>query len=243
MCLWTKLCPVTAIAAGASASRLTAHTAEILPVNVFANLLAGKKQTVVVYGTSLTAGGAWAVAMKDWFEAQYPGQVTFYNSAGPGQNSDWGLKNLQKRVLNYQPDLVLVEFAYNDAHEKFKMPVARGATNLDKIVDLIKESRPECDVVLQVMNVGWDAPNGKLSHSSRPELNAFNDNYRTCAATKGLAVLDHFPVWLKLHETDQSRYERFVPDGTHPSKEGSLAVTWPTIKGFLERAEATAKQK
>ena len=243
LCQLTQLLAFMAIATGLLISAATARGEDVLPVKVFSNLRAGQKQTVVVYGTSLTAGGAWAVAMKEWFEAQFPGQVSFYNAAGPGQNSDWGLLHLQERVLSHLPDLVVVEFSYNDAHEKFKMPVSRGAANLGKIVDAIKASRPDCDIALQVMNVGWDAPNGKLSQSARPELSAFNENYRTYAAAKGLPFIDHFSVWLKLKESDQPRYQRFVPDGTHPSKEGSLAVTWPTIKALLERADAAAKRK
>lgn len=157
---------------------------DVLPVKVFSNLRAGQKQTVVVYGTSLTAGGGLGWGDERMVRGAIPRTGLFFNAAGPGQNSDWGLLHLQERVLSHLPDLVVAEFSYNDAHEKFKMPVSRGAANLGKIVDAIKASRPDCDIVLQVMNVGWDAPNGKRSQSARPELSAFNENYRTYAATK-----------------------------------------------------------
>lgn len=220
---------------------LTGHAAPSDPAKPFRNLAAGKKQTVVVYGTSLTRGGAWANATKQWFDQTYPGQVTFINSGGPGQNSDWGLTNLKSKVLDHHPDLVFVEFAYNDAHDKFQMPVERGAANLTKIVEGIRAQNPDAVIVLQTMNIGWDAPNGNRSLSVRPDLERFNDNYRTIAREQGLTLLDHYVVWKKLKETDPATYKKYVPDGTHPGPAGSLAVTWPTIQAWLEATRASAK--
>jgi lysophospholipase L1-like esterase len=225
------LCLLAAAAAG-----------EVLPTTCFANLAAGKAQTVVLYGTSLTAGGEWAVATKAWFAERFPGKATVINSAGPGQNSQWGLANLEERVLAHQPDLVLIEFSYNDAHEKFKLTVAQAAANLDAIVRGIRAKRPACDLVLQVMNANWDAPNDKRAMSSRPQLAAFNDNYRAYAKANALPLIDHFPAWQALKERDPELFQRYLPDGTHPTKEASLAVTWPAVKGLLERAAQAAKR-
>lgn len=220
-----------------------ADAGEVLPTACFANLRDSKAQTIVLYGTSLTHGGEWAVATKAWFAERFPGKATVINSAGPGQNSQWGLANLDERVLAHQPDLVLMEFSYNDAHEKFNLTVAQAAANLEAMVRGIRAKRPSCDIVLQVMNANWDAPNGKRTMSARPQLASFNDNYRACAKAHALPLLDHFPAWLALKEKDRELFERYVPDGTHPTKEGSLAVTWPAVKGLLERAAQGAAKR
>jgi acyl-CoA thioesterase-1 len=201
---------------------------------VFRELAAGKSQTVIVYGTSLTHGGQWAVAMKGWFDKEYPGQVKFINSGGPGENSDWGLANLKSKVLDHKPNLVLIEFSYNDAHQKFKMPVERGEENLRKIVEAIRAQDPNTTIVLQTMNVGWDAPNGKGSFSIRLDLESYNENYRRLARELGLPLLDHYAAWKKLKDMDPETYQRYIPDGTHPEAEGSLSVTWPAVKAWLE---------
>lgn len=203
---------------------------------IFTALKNGEKQTVVVYGTSLTAGGAWAVELKKWFETNYPGLVTFVNSGGPGQTSDWGVTNVAKKVIEKKPDLVFIEFAFNDAHEKFNLPVEKGAANLDKIVQSIQQANPKTTIVLQTMNVPYDAANGNRSASARPKLQEFNDNYRKYAQAHGLPLLDHYVAWKKFAEADRAKYEKVVPDGTHPNAEGSLAVTWPGIREWLDRA-------
>ncbi|MFA6287218.1 MAG: SGNH/GDSL hydrolase family protein [Opitutaceae bacterium] len=236
--------PPLCVALGLLLSCLPTLTSASTPPSstaMFRNLEAGKTQTVVVYGTSLTHGGQWTVATKKWFDEQYPGKVKFINSGGPGQNSDWGLKNLKSKVLDLHPDLVFVEFSYNDAHEKFKMPVERGASNLARIVEGIRAQNPGTVIVLQIMNVGWDAPNGNRSLSVRPDLEQYNDNYRKFAREQGLPLLDHSVEWKKLKATDLGKFKWYIPDGTHPSPEGSLAVTWPTVKTWLETARASAK--
>jgi lysophospholipase L1-like esterase len=200
----------------------------------FENLQVGKKQTVVLYGTSLTSGGEWAKAVKTWFDVTYPGLVNVINSAGPGQNSDWGLKNLNGRVVNHQPDLVFLEFSYNDASEKFQLPLERGMQNLDAMVKALEGFDPGLTIVIQIMNIGWDAPNGNRSQSTRPQLEAFNDNYRTYARIHSMTLLDHYPNWRKLKETEPQVFQSYVPDGTHPNAMGSLKVTWPVVKEWLE---------
>ena len=198
------------------------------------NLKAGKMQAVVIYGTSLSHGGAWAKATKKWFDNRYPGTVKVINSSGPGQNSNWAVENLGDKVLNLRPNLVFIEFSYNDSVDRFHLPVERAAANLESMVQAIQKADPTTLIVLQVMNVGWDAPNNKRSFSTRPELEKYNDNYRACAKAHALPLLDHYPNWLRLKESNPSRFQSFVPDGTHPNEEGSLAITWPTVQAWLE---------
>lgn len=209
---------------------------------IFNNLNAGRSQTVVAYGTSLTHGGAWVSAAKEWFNQQYPCKANFINSGGPGQNSDWGVHNLKTKVLDFHPNLVFVEFSYNDAHDKFHMPVQRGAANLEMIVECIHAQNPEIVVVLQIMNVGWDAPNGNRSHSVRPKLELYNDNYRSLAHARSIALLDHSIAWSTLKTNNLEQFKKYIPDGSHPSEEGSLAVTWPAVRTWLEANRASAKE-
>lgn len=205
----------------------------------FQNLQAGKKQTVVVYGTSLTFYGPWPGMIKDWLDASYPGLVTLINSGGPGQNSTWGLANVQAKVLVNHPDLVFIEFSYNDAVERFHLTPAQAADNLDKIVAAIHAQNPATAIVLQIMNVPWDAPSTPAL-TKRPDLETYNNNYRTYAHDHNLPLLDHYPAWKHFEETEPDKFHADIPDGTHPNKDGVLLVMWPAIKDFLEKSRAAA---
>jgi peptidoglycan/xylan/chitin deacetylase (PgdA/CDA1 family) len=45
---------------------------------------------------------------------------------------------------------------------------------------------------------------------------------------------------VKLQTEDDARYKRWLPDGTHPIAEGSLAITWPAIEAMMEKARIAA---
>jgi len=199
----------------------------------FEKLHRSSPQTVVFYGTSLTHSGSWTRAAKEWFDTKYPGLVSSMNCGGPGQTSDWGVRHLTEKVLDHNPDLVFVEFSYNDAHNKFQMPVEKGYGNLDEIVSGIREKNPQCVVILQIMNPPWDAP-GKTSASDRPRLEEFNDNYRRYAREKHLPLIDHYPSWKELEKTAPEQFRKYIPDGSHPSGEAGLVVVWPAIQRWLE---------
>jgi acyl-CoA thioesterase I len=205
----------------------------------FQKLKSGEKLTVVAYGTSLTYGGQWARELGKWFQQKFPGQVTLVNSGGPGQNSDWGVKNLEAKVLTNHPALVVVEFSYNDAVTRFNLSVEHCKTNLDTIVQGILKQNPDAAIVLQTMNAPWDSPKKDGSPSalqSRPNIDAYNDNYRVYAKEYGLPLVDNYPDYLKIRETEPEKYHKWLSDGSHPNAEASLAITWPNIRALLEAA-------
>lgn len=205
----------------------------------FQRLEKGGKQTVVLYGTSLTIGGEWARAMKAWFDETYPGQVTFVNSGKGGASSEFGVKNMEPRVLAHRPDLVVIEFSYNDAVDDLISP-EKAWGNLDRMVSRLREQNPSVAVVLQIMNVGWDTKPDHLPFTRRPRLETFNENYRRYARENDLPLVDHYPIWLRLKEQENEKYRSYLPDGSHPTPEASLAVTWPAVKTLLEAAQASA---
>ena len=222
--------------------RAAGATTEPLPVTVFKNLLAGKKQTVIVYGTSLTINGAWAKAVGDYFENQFPGQVTFVNSAKAGMHSDWGVENLQERVLSKKPDLVFIEFSMNDAATQNNVSMEKSQANLDNMVGALRKQNPQVDIVLQTMDVAWDSPKTpeKKYGSQRPNLEAYYEVYRRYAHEHDLPLVDNYPNWLKLQKEKPEEYQRMVSDGIHPHSGPSMAVTWPAVEALLEKARNAA---
>lgn len=213
-----------------------------LPTSVFQNLASGKKQTVVVYGTSLTIGGAWAGSLGEYWDKHYPGQVAFANAAKSGMHSRWGVENLAERVLAKNPDLVFLEFAINDASTKNQVSLDQSAANLDAMVRALRQKNPKVEIVLQTMNPAYDSPRvpEKKYGGDRPQLEAYYDGYRDYARQHALPLVDHYPAWKKIQRDDPQRFEDMVPDGIHPSGPASVAITWPAVEALLERARAAA---
>lgn len=217
-------------------------TKEVLPLTVFKNLQAGKKQTVLVYGTSLSINGEWAKAVKEYFDRQFPDQVTFVNGAKAGMASKWGRENLQARVLDTKPDLVFIEFAINDASKNNGISVEQSRANLDNMVTVLRGQNPQVDIVLQTMNAVWDSPRSapKKYGSDRPNLAAYYEVYRRYAREHELPLVDNYPNWLRLQQENVETYQQMVPDGIHPSAPVSKAVTWPAVESLLEKGRKGA---
>lgn len=194
-------------------------------------LRADHPQTVVVYGTSLTAGGAWVRFMQQELEEQCPGDLTLINSGGPGEHSRWGLANLQEKVLDHEPDVVFLEFSINDSSARYDVTMEESRRNLETLITRIKAARPECEIILQVMNP--TIPREKGHKSYRPQYAAYQQIYREVAAEQGLLLIDHVPAWQAVLVSGVDAFEKVVPDGVHPLPEGERAYTMPALRKAL----------
>ena len=192
-------------------------------------LQAGLPQKIVGFGTSLTAGGpdSWLTTFTAGLTAAYPGLVTVINSGGSGQNSDWGVANLQSKVIANNPDVVFIEFATNDAVTRFNLSPAHVRANVETLVAQIRSAFPECEIILQVMN---PVINSMLADTSqRPFLQRYQQIYRDVASERGLKLIDHMPAWQALLDAGTSGFVTYVPDGLHPNNLGYQKFVAPVI--------------
>ncbi len=200
------------------------------------NLNAGKQQTLVVYGTSLTAGGAWVGQLQKALDERHPGQVTLINSGKGAMWSKWGADNLDTRVIQKKPDTVLIEFAINDAFLPYKTSVAEARSNLTNMIDRIVASKPETEIILMTMN-----PPIGVHLELRPTIRDYYQMYRDVAKERKLKLIDHYANWEPIMKKDRALFDKYVPDGIHPGTEGCTRVITPAIlKGLGIKAEPTA---
>ncbi len=208
------------------------------PSAMISGLDGGASRRIVVYGTSLTAGGAWVSQLGNWLAARYPGRVVLINSGLSGKNSAEGLTQLQTKVINHAPDTVFIEFAMNDAFRHTDgtpgLSVEQARSNLNAMIDAILAHNPSCEVILQTMNTVWNSPQGSnQSATLRPDLDDYYGMYRDVAAGRGLMLIDHHRNWQTLHQEDPAAFQAFVPDGVHPVAAGYTSVTLPLLKWKL----------
>ena len=86
--------------------------------NVMAKIEAGRPVRIAYLGGSITEMDGWRRLSREWLQAQYPA-CTFSetHAAIGGTGSSLGVYRVGEHVLKYDPDLVFVEFAVNDAAE------------------------------------------------------------------------------------------------------------------------------
>lgn len=195
------------------------------------HLEAGEKLTIVTYGTSLTAGGAWVKQLAEVLEQQYPEQAKIINSGGSGKWSDWGVANLQKRVIDKKPDVVFMEFSMNDCVERFQGSVAIAKKNLETMIDGILQSNKKCKIILMTMTPGDAYPVGHTSY--RKDIVKHYDMYREVANERKLLLIDHYPSWKKLQTEEPEKFKLFVPDTIHVTPKGCAEIVTPSIVSAL----------
>ena len=131
-----------------------------------AKLEAGKPQTIVTYGTSLTAGGDWVAQFNAALDEKFPKLATIVNSAQGGMWSKWGVDNLDARVIAKKPDVLFIEFSINDAYLDYKTSAEDARKNLESMIDRTLTALPGCEIILMVMN----PPTGDRDHFSPSAL-------------------------------------------------------------------------
>ncbi|MEN0053819.1 MAG: SGNH/GDSL hydrolase family protein [Mucilaginibacter sp.] len=191
------------------------------------NLQAGKHQTLVVYGTSLTAaagGQAWVGAVAAELNGKYNNNLTVYNSAKSSMWSTWGVQHLEDSVINKKPDAVLMEFSMNDAFLDYKTNVELAKLNLNYIIDRIKLYNPDCEIILQTMNIPIHG-----HATQRPNLDKYYELYREVAKKRKLLLIDNYPHWKAILDQGETTYLKYVPDGIHPDADGARKIIAPFV--------------
>lgn len=92
---------------------------------VIKKLQANEMVTVAYIGGSITQGtsagpaACYAKLTSDWLQQKFPGATIDYLNAGIGATGSFiGASRVDKDVLDYNPDLVFVEFSVNDTTER-----------------------------------------------------------------------------------------------------------------------------
>lgn len=185
-------------------------------------LKSGKAQTIVTYGTSLTAVGAWVGQLDQVLQQQFGEKAKLVNGAQGGANSDWGVKSLEQKVLKHKPDAVFIEFAINDAVSRRRTSVDDARGNLEKIITRVLEQNPQCEIILMTMNV-------PVGHTGvqRPNIDAYYQMYRDVAQERGYLLIDHNKNWKKLLAENPGKYLQHMPDAIHPVYAAALGVITP----------------
>ncbi len=193
--------------------------------NVLAKLNAGRDVKIAYFGGSITAASGWRPKSLKWFQQTWPNaKISEINAAISGTGSDLGVYRNQQDVLNFKPDLVLVEFAVNDGGASPEN-IWRG---MEGIVRQTWKANPETDIAFVYTFQGEQANDLKAGNHPRSAsaMEKLADYYNIpsiSVAFKISQMLQEGKLWV-VPEKDEAGKDKPTPDGvmlfstdsTHP---------------------------
>jgi lysophospholipase L1-like esterase len=230
---------------------------------ILARLERGESLVICAIGTSVTgdyydpvakatAQSAWFPLMGQWLNTLYAGKITLHNEGIGGAASKYtvtyrhpgsGLDVQLERALAHNPDVLFVEFAPNDAYVPYGISPQMSRDNLQEMIDRTKawakRRQKTVDIIIQTMI------NAVGEHATpRPNLEAYYQGYREVAAANGLLLIDHYPNWVKLYdsEPDHATWNSYMSNKIHPNELGAKRVILPEIQRALKRQAAQRKK-
>jgi acyl-CoA thioesterase I len=159
-----------------------------------------EKCKLVVFGDSISAGAGasstfhappyqppYVGLLEDGLRARYGADLIVSNISEGGQDTTWGVKTAA-RVADESPDLVLIAFGMNDAGRA--IPAAAYAQNIQKMMDVIREKKPDTEFLLVTTMIG----NAEWAQLTFPRFGEYRDALARMAGP-GVAVADVTSVW------------------------------------------------
>lgn len=153
--------------------------------------------------------------------------VSMINAGVSGGGAGGGLERLERDVLVHHPDLVIVNFALNDAMGGLeRLPVYEK--NMRAIMERVLASGAECmlltpnrmcayvapaihdEVLVNVAKAAAEIQNGGV-------LDAYVDAARRIAGELGVAVADAYAVWNRLEQAGVDTTAMLINDINHPN--------------------------
>ena len=182
---------------------------------------------IVAFGTSLTAANAWPEGLATALADCLGHAVEIRRVARPGAGSAWALGQIGQ-VAAAAPDLVLIEFAINDADILDGVAPARALAQHEALVAGLGAALPGVRLMLMTTS----PVSGILRQAQRPRLARHYADYRRLADRSGIALADLAPRW-------QAALAAGLPapaDGLHPDDAATAAVAVPALAALIGHA-------
>lgn len=120
-----------------------------------------KKQSahILLYGDSIAAGANssamskaepnlpnWGILIVERLKGYYNTAIRFTNTAVGGKDSKWGLINVEKEVVDHNPDLVIIAFGMNDGTGRVSPETFKE--NISGIIKSVRAKNEKAEFIL-----------------------------------------------------------------------------------------------
>jgi acyl-CoA thioesterase-1 len=182
---------------------------------------------ILALGTSLTQRGDWTEVLGERLTACRGAPVVVTKLALSGASSRWGEPALERELkIGPVPDLVLIEFAVNDAHLGRLVSPAESRRRHTAMIEAAQRAGASVALLTMTKVHGLEA-------AQRPFLAVYRSQYGLLAETTGASVIDTLPPWKQLSE---EMLRAYVPDGSHPTAEAMRTLLVPALLSALKPA-------
>ncbi|SDN00535.1 SGNH/GDSL hydrolase family protein [Kriegella aquimaris] len=181
---------------------------------------------IAYLGGSITAQPGWRIHSFNWFKENYPEtEFVEINAAIGGTGSPFGAYRLKDQVLQYNPDLVFVEFAVNDSNTNPE-EITRS---MEGITHQIWKQNPEIDIcfIYTIKEDFLDIYKKYSLPSSIATMEKIAEHYQIPSINFGPEVLrrvDEGKVLFKGNKETNDSIVVFSPDGVHPYPESGHKI-------------------
>jgi acyl-CoA thioesterase-1 len=185
--------------------------------------------TLVVFGTSLSSAPrySWpddlAAALGTCTATTSNHLPKVQRVTKAGANSTWGLENIDI-VSQAKPDLVIIEFAINDADLLDGVTPERSRENHAAILNDLHTRLPDARILLMTTN-----PVSGLNWLKRYRLGTHYRLYTSLSQTYETGLIHMGPHW----------HGFSIPDGVHPRNGDASAVMVPQLIETLTNGRCT----
>jgi lysophospholipase L1-like esterase len=206
--------------------------------NVLEKLDKGETVKIAYLGGSITAANGWRPKTTEWFKKTFPNaKIKEIHAAIGGTGSDLGVFRLAHDVLQYQPDLLFVEFAVNDG----------GALpeniwrSMEGIVRQTWKSNPKTDIVFvyTISEALAKEPREGICNRSMSAMELLADFYGIPSINFAVPVLalEKSGKLLFKGESAPEGVILFSTDSVHPLDAGHQIYTQAVAESFEKMKE------
>lgn len=185
----------------------------------------GTPRRIVAFGTSLTRANSWPDTLARAVSDCLGHPVEVVRVARGGADIRWAEAHVD-RVLAVDPDLVLMEFAINDADLGDGVSLRRSRALHGAVLSRLTAGIPPGRIVLMTMN-----PVGGAHVLRRAFLPRHYAQQVTLAQDHGTALADLYAEWLS-----RPVRNRTFDDGLHPGDQDTARVVVPRLTGLIAAA-------
>ncbi|MDR1142174.1 MAG: SGNH/GDSL hydrolase family protein [Planctomycetaceae bacterium] len=206
--------------------------------NVFEKLSKGETVKIAYLGGSITAANGWRPKTTEWFKKTFSNaKIEEIHAAIGGTGSDLGVFRIARDVLQYQPDLLFVEFAVNDGGA---LP-EKIWRSMEGIVRQTWKANPKTDIVFvyTLSEALAKEPREGICNKSMSSMELLADFYGIPSINFAVPVLalEKSGKLLFKGESAPEGVILFSKDSVHPLDAGHQIYTQAVIESFEKMKE------